>query len=77
LDGHPSLNPNVRTPTPEERTGSSSHSSKPSISANDIGIDFAPLSPASYRENEMRHHKLSQRPLPSLSPISPMSPMQL
>jgi hypothetical protein len=79
LDGQPSLNHNVRIPTPEdtERTVSSSHSSKQSISTNDIGIDFTPLPPTSHRENEVQHQKVSQHPLPSLSPISPLSPMNL
>ncbi|KAH0534200.1 hypothetical protein FGG08_007211 [Glutinoglossum americanum] len=75
LDGHPSLNHNVRTPTPEGRTVSSSHSSKQSISTNDMGTDFTPLSPSGYHESEKQHHKVPQHPAPSLSPISPVSPL--
>jgi hypothetical protein len=79
LDGYPSLNLSVRVPTPEGRTVSSSHSSKPSVSTNDMGIGPAPLSPKGHQENEVQHQKGVQQPqpLPPLSPISPLSPMNL
>jgi RhoGAP domain len=77
LDGRPSLNPNIRVPTPEERTVSSSHSSKQSISTNDIKVDPSPLSPKSSNEDGVQHTQATQRPHPSLSPISPVSPMHL